>query len=479
LDNRLKNMDYIFHPRSVAFLGATETIPKWGAIVFNNLISGGFDGELYPVNPGRDQVFGHKAYASVRDIPGDVDLAVFTIPADQVMAAIDDCVARGVKAGVIISAGFREKGGEFADMEARLVARARAGNMVLVGPNCNGVSCPRAKLFPWFNPIFAPAGSVGVVSQSGVIADHFTGLVANAGFGVSKTVSSGNEADLKSEDYYEYFSEDPTVDVIVSYVEGISDGRRFIEKTRAAASKKPIIVFKGGRTEYGVSAASSHTGAMAVNSDVFESICKQAGVIRARDVVEAGTMAVSFINRPLPRGRRVGIITGAGGVGVIASDVCFDEGLEVVRLSDETLAKINGLMPDWWVPGNPVDFVAGFNYQSIKPVIEIIMRSGEVDSIILLMGGPRRMKPTGAQAKDKKTENILAAMKGFGKALESMNESIYELMYELDVPIYAPGAWDDMNGDEKKKEKHVSRYPSVESICRAISVMADYFERNK
>ncbi|MCP4681205.1 MAG: CoA-binding protein, partial [Desulfobacterales bacterium] len=153
VEQRIINMNYIFHPQSIAFVGATEANLKWGFIVFNNLISGGYEGKLYPVNPGRDKILGYKAYPSVREIPDDVDLAIFTIPAEYVSAAVDDCVVKGVKAGVIISAGFKEMGGKFIDIEAKVAAKALAGNMVLVGPNCNGISCTSEKLFPWFSPI--------------------------------------------------------------------------------------------------------------------------------------------------------------------------------------------------------------------------------------------------------------------------------------------------------------------------------------
>jgi acyl-CoA synthetase (NDP forming) len=476
MEQGLENMDYIFHPRSIAFVGATETVMKWGFIVFFNLKLGGYEGELYPVNPGRDKVQGHKAYPSVKDIPGEVDLAIFTIPAKSMPGAIDDCVLKGVKAGLIISAGFKEKGGEFREMEAELAQKARAGNMVLVGPNCNGVSCVEEKLSARFVPVPHPLGRVGVVSQSGVITDMLAGVAVEAGFGVSKTVSSGNEAYLKSEDYYTYFSEDPTIDVIVSYIEGISDGRRFMDKARAAAAKKPIIVVKGGRTEYGMSAAGSHTGALAVKDELFDSMCRQTGLIRARNPLEAGTLAVSFLNRPLPRGRRVGIITGAGGIGVLASDACHDEGLELVRLTDETLRRIDKHMPDWWVPGNPVDFVAGLDFQNIKPVTEILMRSGEVDAIIMLMGGPPRARASAGQAKDKKMPAIFGAMKNFTKTLQPMYASIFELSRELNVPIYGSGG--PIQEDEQfNPEKDFSRYSSVEIACRAVRVMADYYQR--
>jgi len=480
VNSRLKKLDNLFHPRSIAFVGATETIGKWGFIIYNNLISGEYEGKLYPVNPGRDSVLGFKAYPSVRDIPGEVDMAVFTVPARQVLAAIDDCVAKDVAAGVVISAGFKELGGEYADLESELVARTRAGNMVLVGPNGQGVCCPKEKLYPWIPPNFhPPAGEVGVVSQSGNIQTMLIGEVVKSGFGISKSASSGNEADLKTEDFFEYFAHDPDTKVILAYVEGISDGRSFIERTRATTAKKPVIVFKGGSTLSGVSAARSHTGAMAVSDRLFDSVCKQSGLIRAWRIDEAGIIASSFLGHPLPRGRRVAILTGGGGLGVVAADACSKLGLEVVNLSDETLSKIGELMPDWWVPGNPVDMVAGLRFGTRKPILEILMKSGEVDSIILPRMGPPQKN--GAMTTNQKG-NVSESFKiweAMAKRQVKLAHELYDMMAEHNIPVFmASNLFQETNIDisELLGDKRMTIYRNIDTACLAASAMADYSE---
>ncbi|OGP55583.1 MAG: hypothetical protein A2V67_18455 [Deltaproteobacteria bacterium RBG_13_61_14] len=479
MEPRLKNLDHLFHPRSVAFVGATESMGKWGFIIFNNLISGGYEGALYPVNPGRESVLGFKAYPTVRDIPGEVDLAVFTVPARQVVAAIPDCVAKGVKAGVVISAGFKEMGGEFADLEAEMVAKARAGGMVLVGPNGQGICCPASKLFPWMPNFYPPDGKMGLVSQSGNVQNILLEGVVKSGFGVSKAVSSGNEADLRAEDFYAYFAEDPSVEVIVSYLEGIADGRRFLEIARAAAAKKPVIVYKAGRTLSGFSAARSHTGAMAVSDQLFDSVCKQAGLIRVHDINEAGIIATSFLHRPLPRGRRVGILTGGGGLGVIAADLCSDLQLQVPALSPETLNQIGKLMPNWWVPGNPVDLVAGLNFQSVMPIMEILMKSGGVDSVMPLFIGPPRLKGTEAPVKHPQAVEFSKVWKGMTQMWGAFAKILFSMMQQVQVPVYLVSNF----GDEREidlgsimGDNSITIHPTIESACQTIRAMADYFE---
>jgi len=475
MDNRLKNLDYVFNPRSIAFVGATETVGKWGFIIPNNIISGGYEGKFYPVNPGRDSVLGHKAYPTVRDIPDEVDLAVFTVPAKQVVKVIDDCVARGVKGGVVISAGFKELGGEFVDLEAELVAKARAGGMVLTGPNGLGVGCPLNKLYSWMPNFYPPPGNVAVVSQSGNVQNMLINGVVKQGFGISKAVSSGNEADLRVEDYYEYYSEDPSTEVIMSYIEGLSDGRRFIEKARAAARKKPIIVLKGGRTPAGVHAAKSHTGAMAVSDRLFDAVCKQAGLVRTHVIDEVGAIAASFLNRPLPRGRRLGILTGGGGLGVIAADACTDEGLEIVELSSKTLDKLGKLLPAWWVPGNPVDLVAGLDFGSIKPILEILMKSGEVDSILLIFIGPPPIKGVRTPKSDKGVD-ISKFWDTITQLFGGYVGQLYDMMHELQIPLYVVSNFGPDGVISLPEDKNMVVYSSIETGCRAISAMTRYYE---
>ena len=242
----LKNLDCLFQPGSIAFLGATEFSLKWGFLVYNNLLTGGYQGTIYPVNPGRESVMGLPAYKSVRDIPGPVDLAVFTIPAEHIPAAMDDCAAKGVKAALVISAGFKELGGQGEELEREMVRRARAGGIALAGPNGQGICNPGLQLFPWMPLFYPPPGRVAFFSQSGNVLNMLVGAAYKSGSGVSKAVSTGNEADLRMEDYFTYLADDPDTDVLVSYMEGSQDGRRFFDLAREVSARKPVIVIKGG-----------------------------------------------------------------------------------------------------------------------------------------------------------------------------------------------------------------------------------------
>ncbi|MDI6832044.1 MAG: CoA-binding protein [Actinomycetota bacterium] len=478
MDQRLKNLDYVFNPRSIAFIGATESMRKWGFLILNNLLTGGYEGEVYPVNPNRDTILGLPSYPSVREIPGEIDLAVFTVPARQVLSSLDECIARGVKAGLVITAGFKELGEEGAAAEAEMVRRAREAGMVLVGPNCQGICCPKNRLYSWMPILFHPhPGKIGYVAQSGNILNMLIGHAVNAGLGVSKAVSSGNEADISTEEYYSYLAEDPDTEVIVSYIEGVPDGRRFLEYSRAVTARKPVVVLKGGRTSAGVSAARSHTGAMAVSERLFEAACRQAGITLTYSIEEAGVTAAAFVNRPLPRGRRVGIITGGGGLGVIASDFCTEIGLEVATLSGDTLKKLEELLPDWWVPGNPVDLVAGLDFTVLKPVIEILMKSGEVDAVMFLWIGAPRRRGEAATLKGDRGMDISGIWRMMDQHFVSFSRELYGLMHELQVPLYIATTIEmseDGDGEGEDGDCLPLVFRDVESTCRAVSAMADY-----
>jgi acyl-CoA synthetase (NDP forming) len=474
--DRLKNLDYVFNPRSIAFVGATETMNKWGFLILNNLLTGGYRGDIYPVNPSRETILGFKAYPTVGDIPGEVDLAIFTVPSNLVINALDDCIEKGIKAGVVISAGFRELGGDGADLEAELIKKGDRGEMILIGPNCQGVCCPENRLYPWMPILYhPPRGRIGFISQSGNILNMLIGHAVKAGFGVSKGVSSGNEAMIRTEDYLAYLSQDPETDVIVSYVEGVNDGRALLQRARDVSRHKPIVMLKGGRTQSGVSAARSHTGAMAVSGHLFEAACRQAGIVMTSSIEEAGITAASFINRPLPRGKRIGIITGGGGLGVIAADFCTEYGLEVARLSDRTLAELGRLMPNWWVPGNPVDLVAGLDFTIIRPAMEIMMKSGEVDAIMFLWIGSPRLKE--AVDTSRGGMDISIVWKIMRDHFLEYSTELFGIMQELQVPLYVATSLqpEDISEDGGlPAEQQLLIYPSVEAACRTISHMSDY-----
>ncbi len=384
MDRRVNKMEKIFTPKSIAFVGATNNIGKWGGIILHNLRSGGYQGEIYPVNPKDETVHGLKAYKSVTDIPGDVDLAIFTIPAELLPRTIGECGQKGVEAGVVISAGFAELGEEGKGLQDRMLEEARRAGMVLVGPNGQGISVPKSGLHPWM-PMFKPdPGSVAVVSQSGNVATVLAEQLAELGFGCSKAISAGNCADLTWSDYLDYFRQDSDTRVVLMYVEGVGSGRDFFEAAKRTALVKPVIVVKSGRTEAGSRAAASHTGVLAGSDLVFDSACKQAGIQRAQSMEEAVIAAASMVNTPLPKGRRLGVVTGGGGLGVMAADAAARMGLDLVKFSDETIEKLKAQLPSWWAPNNPVDMVAGLGYGGPRELVPILMESGEVDGVILL-----------------------------------------------------------------------------------------------
>ncbi len=432
---RLAHLDYVFNPGSIAFVGATENPTKWGFIVFNNLLMGGYEGSIYQVNPGRDSIMGHACFPSVSSMPDEVDLAVFAIPAREIPSVIEECAAKGVKAALVIIAGFKELGEEGAVLEREMVEKARAGGMVLMGPNGQGIACPQCKLFPWMPLLYPAAGGIALVSQSGNILSMMVEELHHYGFGVSKAISSGNEADARIEDYLRYLADDADTDVIIVYIEGIPDARRFLEAARELTARKPIVIVKGGRTQWGVAAAKPHTGAMAVSTDIFESAWGQAGLVRAHTIEEAAAVAAAFVNSPLPRGRRVGIVTGGGGLGVMASDACTEAGLEVVALSDKTLAEIGSNLPDWWVPGNPVDLVAGLDLTIIPPVIETMMCSGEVDAVFFIFVTPRRATGLGPPHVEKGLDLRQAWDMVYSQMVKKFAE-LHKPMTTKGVPLY-------------------------------------------
>ncbi len=384
LPEKNKRLKRLFHPESVAFIGASNKRGKWGSIILANLINGGFTGAIYPINPSEAQIQGLGAYKRIADVPDIPDLAIIVVPPQAVPAVIDECVAKGVQVGVVITAGFAEVGTEGERLQREMVKQARAGGMLLVGPNCNGIMSPPERLHVAMPPIYFPPGPMAVVAQSGNVATSIARRTMKRGFGISRFVSSGNEADLHCEDYFTYLSEDPETRVILSYIEGFRDGRRFFAAAGKVTRKKPIIMLKAGATRIGAKAAKSHTAAMAGSDLAFEGACRQAGVIRAGNMDDLTNIAAGFVGQPLPAGRRVGIVTAGGGWGVLAADACAKAGLEVPALSKETIQELDEFLPAWWSRNNPVDLVAGLKPDHLGKSLECLLRCPALDGILLL-----------------------------------------------------------------------------------------------
>jgi len=374
----------LFQARSVAIFGSSSNPGKWGYVVLRNLINGGFSGQVYPINPDAEEILGKKVYRSLADVPQRPDLAVIVLPPPAVLAAVRECAQKGVKAAVIITAGFAELGGEGSALQEQIVRTAREHGMILVGPNCNGFMSPWHNLYIDFPSYFVPPGGIAVVGQSGGIMDGFARQIMMRGMGCSLCVASGNEADLHMEDYLAYLAEEEHTKVILCYIEGFKNGKRFFQVAREVTRKKPVVVCKAGRTKAGAQAAKSHTASLAGNDAVFDGVCRQTGIIRARNLHQMLNIGASLLYQPLPTGSRIGIITAGGGWGVVTADECANLGMDIVSLPRKTIRELDAILPTWWNRGNPIDLVAGTSADNVIKCVEIVLACQDVDAVIFI-----------------------------------------------------------------------------------------------
>jgi acyl-CoA synthetase (NDP forming) len=382
----LEKFQPVFEPRSVAFVGASNTPMKWGFQVLFNLVKFGYDGKVYPINPRESEILGLKVYRTIGEVPEKpVDLAVVTVPARGVLDVLKECAAAGVRAALVVAGGFGEGGAEGARIEAELARVARESGMPLVGPNCMGIVSPHPRSLYCQMPALRPeAGNIAMASQSGDVGATLMRLIVQQRLGMSRFVSTGNEAVLHMKDYIEYFGADPLTSVIATYIEGLDDGRGFLNVTRDVNKNKPVVVLKVGGTEAGKRAAKSHTGALGGSRQIFHGACRQAGLTEVVDIEEMMDVVGAFARQPLPRGRRVGIVTVGGGTGVLAADACADAGLDVVPLPDSVLEELDSFLPPFWSRGNPVDLIGGRVERSMVRSTEILLRSDKIDGVIVL-----------------------------------------------------------------------------------------------
>lgn len=375
----------LFYPESVAVIGASMSPQKWGFGITHNIINGGYRGALYPINLKEKEIMGRKAYPSLLDVPGPVDLAMIVVPPPAVMGAIKDCQKKKVGAAVIITAGFGEVGPAEKEMELAIVEQIRkTPDFVVIGPNCQGIVSTPKRLFAQIISLQPDHGHMSIVSQSGNVGGSMLHWGTANNIGYSKFVSSGNEAVTTVEDLIEYYGEDPDTRVILAYIEGVKNGRRFIEVCKKVTPKKPIVVLKGGQTEAGGRAAASHTGSMAGSNEIFEALCRQVGITITHDVSELFYTGATFLNQPLPRGNKVAIVTIGGGWGVLTADAVVKMGLEVTKLRSKTIEKLNEFLAARWSHGNPVDLAASEGDEIVKRALEVVIADPNVDAVIQL-----------------------------------------------------------------------------------------------
>ena len=425
-------LDALFRPRSVAVIGASRRRGSIGGELFHNLIQNGFNGAVYPVNPVSDVVHSVRAYPDVREIPDPVDLAVIVVPAEQVLEVVDACGEKGVKAIVVITAGFGETGPSGKALQDELVRRVRGHGMRMVGPNCLGLinRDPDVNLDATFGPAWPPFGTVAISSQSGALGLAILEYARDLGIGVSQFVSIGNKADVSGNDLLEYWEHDPLTRVVLLYLESFGNPRRFMRVARRVARTKPIIAVKSGRTEAGARAASSHTGALAGLDVAVDALMWQAGVIRTASIEELFDVAMLLASQPVPRGRRVGILTNAGGPGIMASDACESRGLTVPPLQSETEVSLRAFLPAEASVRNPVDMIASAPATSYERALRLMLADPGLDAVIVLFVPPVVTEATdvagairaGAAGSKKPVLTCFMGKHGVPPALSSLRE---------------------------------------------------------
>jgi acetyl coenzyme A synthetase (ADP forming)-like protein len=373
-------------PAAVAVVGASRDPSSIGRRVFDALRQAGFKGPIYPVNATATDIDGITCYASARQLPAGTDLAVIAVPSQRVLDVVDDCAAAGVKSLVVISAGFAETGDAGRALQQQLIERVRNYGLRMVGPNCMGLlnASPEVSLNASFSPIMPPAGSVGFSSQSGALGLAILELARHRGVGLSTFISVGNKADVSGNDLLQYWELDPATTVILLYLESFGNTRRFGRIARRIARTKPIVAVKAGRTRAGSRAAGSHTAALAASDVAVNALFQQSGVIRANTIDEMFDIAACLEAQPLPAGRRVAVVTNAGGPGILAVDACEAAGLQVTEFSEATRDRLRSFLPPEATVTNPVDMVASAGPDAYRRTIEIALESPEVDALIVI-----------------------------------------------------------------------------------------------
>jgi acyl-CoA synthetase (NDP forming) len=455
----------LFAPDNVAMVGASDVPGSWGFNIMQRLIKSG-NRRIYPVNPSHPTIQGMATFRSVADIADTIDLAVIAVPAHRVPAVMRDCVSKGIKAAVVISGGFSEADDAGKALEQEVVAIARGGGLRFVGPNTMGHADTYAQfsILGFMGPVVP--GPVAFAAQSGNMGSRIMQLAMNQGIGFSEFVCTGNEASIRLEDYLEHFAHDDHARAIALYIEGLREASRFLRLAKETTVRKPIVVMKSGNTRGSTQAARSHTGALAGSEAVYTAAFKQAGVIRAENEDEMADVLAGLIKQPLPRGRRVAILTMGGGFGVVTAEACEKEGLEMAALSPATIARLDSMLPARWPHGNPVD-LAGMDTMGeaiVLNCLSALLEDEGVDSLLSLValhrfapmvpGGP--YMPTQHGNTDARAENL----KAFGEKAARLGKPVLSIGALPPPPGERPpsgNAWDGF-----------SIYPSPQRAARVL-----------
>lgn len=379
------SLDALFQPKSVALIGATDREGTVGRTILTNLLNGPLKDRLFPVNPVRNEILGIKTYKSIKDINGEVDLAVIATPAVTVPDLIGECVSAGVKSAVVISAGFRERGAQGTELEKKIQDKMRGSQLRLIGPNCLGIMNPTLGLNATFAKDIAAPGKVAFLSQSGALLTAILDWSHQEQVGFSAIVSIGSMLDVGWGDLLEYFGDDPKTESILLYMESVGDARSFVSAAREVSLNKPIIVIKPGRSDAAAKAASSHTGALTGSDEVLDAAFRRCGVLRVQNIADLFYMAEVLGKQPRPKGNKLTIVTNAGGPAVLATDSLISNGGELSDLSEETVKKLDDCLPSHWSHGNPIDILGDADAERYAKAIEIAVNDPNGDGLLVIL----------------------------------------------------------------------------------------------
>ncbi len=456
---KAEQLKWIFAPRSVAVIGASAKSQSLGRAVFANLLFAGYSGCVYPINTKAKSILGVRAYPSVMDVPDEVDLAVVLVPAGFVPQVLKDAGRKGCKGAIVISAGFKEIGGEGIELERQLESIAQSYGMAVLGPNCFGVinTDPAFSINATFSRSFPLKGRIAFISQSGAVGVAALEYAAGEKIGFSKFVSIGNKADIHENHVLEALADDPQTDVILLYVEDLENPKAFVDLAQKISEKKPILAVKSGRTFEGAKAAASHTGALSGSDEVYDSLFAQCGVLRVETLEELFRFGIAFANQPLPRGRRVAIVTNAGGPGIMATDASIRYELELAKLDPGTKSILKTHLPPTVSLNNPIDLIGDADEKRYQLALQGVLADENVDGVIAICV-PQMMT-----------------------SLEATSTTLAQQAKFSDKPVFAVYMATGNIEDSLKilEDAQIPHYRFPEDAARALGAMARYVRWRK
>lgn len=441
-----------FRPRSIAVIGASRRLHSIGREIVDNLISNNFQGVVFPVNTNAEVVHSIKCYRSVQEIPDAVDLAIIVVPKDHVLKVAEECGQKGIKGIVVISAGFREVGGNGVSREDELLDIVRKYDMRMIGPNCMGIINLHGdvSMNATFAPMIPTEGRVGFISQSGALGVIILNHAARLGLGFSIFASMGNKADVSANDLLEYLYDDPGTDVVLMYLESFGNPRNFTRIARKFTSKKPIIAVKAGRTLAGARAASSHTGALAGLDIAVDALFAQCGVLRVSTIEELFDLAMAFTMQPIPKGNRIAVLTNAGGPGIMATDAIVSCGLKMAEFPEEMKAELQKNLSEDSSVHNPIDMIAMGGPDQYRASLKILLSSDKVDAVIVIFVTPKIVDP------------------------QDIINVIEEVAQNYDIPVLACIMGKDIDTKRKDVKRRIPLYNFPESAVKSVNAMVQY-----